>query len=133
MRDPVIVNVVQRLADAERDPHRALGGQFPLLAQDLAQQAPLDPLHHQVDPAAAVLCNDLHHAGMVEFLSNVLFAMEALEENGVALHFGVGDLDGDRAAGQEVSAAEDGGHAASRDDAFDAVMVELVARVEWSH
>ena len=67
---------------------------------------------------------------MIERLADLLFALEAIEEDGIAFHFGVGDFDGDGAAGAKVGGAKDGGHAAAGDDAVDAVMIELIAGVD---
>jgi hypothetical protein len=43
------------------------------------------------------------------------------------------DLDGDRAPGAQIRAAKNRGHAAACGDAFNAVVIELIARMEWSH
>src|SRR5207245_4606831 len=90
-------------------------------------------LHYQVDLAAAVLGDHFHHAGVVHGLADFLLTMKALEEDRVALHLGMRDLDGNRAAGAQVDAAKDRGHTAARRNAFDAVMIELIAGMEWGH
>src|SRR5258708_24143964 len=42
-------------------------------------------------------------------------------------------LDGDLASGAQVGGAIDRGHAAAGDEVLDAVVVELIARTQWSH
>ena len=133
VHDPLAVNVIQRLANLECDPHRALGGKLSLLVEDLTQQPPLHPLHDHVDPAAAILTYHLHYAGVIQLLANFLLAIKAVEENRVALHLGMRNLDGDRATGAQIRAAKDRGHAAACSDAFNLVVIELIARMEWSH
>ena len=66
---------------------------------------------------------------MIELPADLLFALKAVEEERVAFHFGMGNFDGDGASVAQVGAAKDGSHAAAGDEVFDAVMVELIARV----
>ena len=103
------------------------GGKFLFGVQDLAQQLSIHPLHDHVDLAAVVVGVHLHDAGMVELFADFLFAAKAVEKNRIAFHFRVGDFDGDGAAGAEIGAAKNGGHAAASDHAVDAVMIELFA------
>ncbi len=65
------------------------------------------------------------HAG-----ADVFFALEAVVHDRVALHLRMRDLDGNGGAGVEIGGLEDGGHAAGRDDALDAEVVELVAGMD---
>ena len=130
---PVAVNVLQRIADPERDPQRAFGGEFSLLVEDLTQQPAVNPLHDHVDPAAAILGHHLHNAGVIQLRADLLLPMEAVEENRVALHLRMRNLDGNRATGAQICTAKDRGHAAAGGDAFNAVVIELIARMEWSH
>ena len=74
---PLAVDVLQRVADAERDVDGALDGQFLLLDQDLAQQPAVHPLHDHVDPAAVFVVIHLHHAGVIELLADLFFALES--------------------------------------------------------
>src|SRR5947207_902906 len=127
------MTVFERVQYPERNPHRALGGELPLLVQNLPEQPPLHPLHDHVDLAASVLGDHLHHAGVVHGLADFLLTMKALEEDRVALHLRMRDLDGNRTARAHVRGAKDRGHAAARRHAFDAVMIELIARMEWGH
>ena len=48
MYDAVVVDVGERLADAERDFDGALGRKLLLFVEDLAQQLAIDPFHHHV-------------------------------------------------------------------------------------
>ena len=70
---------------------------------------------------------------MIELGADLLLALEALEENRIALHLGMRNLDGDLAAGAKVGGAEDGGHAAAGHQGFDAVVIELVPGMEGCH
>jgi hypothetical protein len=70
---------------------------------------------------------------VIQLLANLLLAMEAVEENRVALHLGMRNLDGNRVPGAQIRTAKDGGHAAACSDAFNVVVIESVARMEWSH
>ena len=87
MDDAVAVDVVQRIADAQRDSYGALRRKFLLLVEDFAQQPAIDPFHHHVDLAAVAVGVHLHHAGMIEGLADILLAMKAVEEDRVAFHF----------------------------------------------
>ena len=133
MHHAVRVNVVEGIEDAQRDADGALRRQLPLFAEDLPKQPALDPLHDHVNLAAVVVGEDLHHPGMVHQLADFFLAAETIEESRVALHFGMGDLDGNRPAVVEIGGAEDGGHAAAGSEAIDAVVIELVAGVKDSH
>jgi hypothetical protein len=56
--------------------------------------------------------------------------MEAIEEDRIAFHFGVRNLNGDQASGTQVSALENRGHAAACRNAFNLVVIELFAGVD---
>jgi Fe-S-cluster-containing dehydrogenase component/anaerobic selenocysteine-containing dehydrogenase len=124
---------IQRIQDVKRQLHGAIGVKLPLLVEDFPQQLTLNPLHHHVNLAAVVVGQHLHHAGVIQLFANFLLPMEAVEESRVALHLGMRDLDGDRATGAQIRTAKDRGHAAACGDAFNAVVIELIARMEWSH
>ncbi len=71
---------------------------------------------------------------MIELLADFLLAMEAVEEDRVALHLRVRDLDGDLAVRCARSVARKMEAMPLRaTSAFDAVVIELVAGMEWSH
>ena len=70
---------------------------------------------------------------MIEFLADFGFALEAVEEEWVGLHFRMRDFDGDRGRCCEVGRLEDRGHAAARDELIETVMIELVASAEFVH
>ena len=122
-----LVDVFERFADADGDAFRALGRELLFFVENLAQQPPFHPFHRHVHPAGVKLRQHLHHAGMIEFAADFGLAMEAIEEKRIALQFGMGNLEGHHASVAQVGGAEDGGHAAARDQAVDAVMIELVA------
>ena len=77
--------------------------------------------------AAIVVRQYLHHAGMIELLPDFAFALKAIVEHRIGLHFRMWDFDRDLAAIAQIGGAKDRGHAAAGDQAFNAVMVELVA------
>ena len=83
--------------------------------------------------AAVVVGEDLHDAGVIELLADFLFAMETVEEYRVGFHFRMRNLDGDGSAVAQVRAAKNRRHAAAGDQAFDAVVIELVAGMEFAH
>ena len=58
--------------------------------------------------------------------------METIEENRVHFHLGMGDLDGDVAAVPEICPAKNRGHSAAGGNAVNAVVIELVAGVDWN-
>ena len=109
------------------------GGSLRVFVEDLAEQAAVDPLHDHVDAAAIVVGEDFHHAGMVERLADFGFALEAVVEGGIALDFRVGNLYRDLAAVAQISGAKNGCHAAAGDEAFNSVMIELIAGMERVH
>ena len=59
--------------------------------------------------------------------------MEALKEDGIALHLGVRDLDGYRAPRAGVDPPVNGGHAAAGHELFDLVVIELITGVDRIH
>jgi hypothetical protein len=70
---------------------------------------------------------------MIHQLADFFLAAETLKQSGVALDFGMGDLDGNRPAVVEIGGAEDGGHATAGSQGFDPIVIQLVAGVEDSH
>src|SRR5579862_4529534 len=69
---------------------------------------------------------------MIEGLADIFLAVKTVEEDRVAFHFRMGNLDGDCPAGAKVGAAKDRGHAAAGDNAIDAVMIELFSGADWN-
>ena len=108
-------------------------GILPVSDMICAQQFPRHPFHHNVGIVPALVGNHLHDAGVIELFADLLLALEALEEDGVALHLGVGNLDGHGLSGAQVGALEDRGHAAAGDQAVDLEVVELFASVDRDH
>ena len=70
---------------------------------------------------------------MIQFPADFGFAVKAVEENGFALGFRVGNLDCDLPAGPGVDGAEDGSHSAHADEFFEEVMVQPITGVQWRH
>src|ERR1700674_5774362 len=70
---------------------------------------------------------------MIELLADFFFPSEAVKEKRVGLHFRMWNLDRDGLAGAQVRAAENGRHPAPGDNAFDAVVIELVAGMKSTH
>ena len=124
MHDPLAMNVIEGLAQGESNADGALRGKLFLFVQDLAQQAAVHPFQNHVAAAALFIVEYANDAGMIEFFADFLFALEAVEQDRVGFHFLVGNLDRDGAPVARVRAAENRGHAASGDQAIDAVMIE---------
>src|SRR2546428_1570321 len=133
MHDSVLVHVLQRLADLLRDGERASGGQRMLLLHELAQALALHQLHRHVHPALVAGLEELDDVGVIEPLPDLLFALEALEENHVALELEVRDLERDGSAAGGVLRLEDRGHPAPGDELGDLVLIELVADGYFAH
>jgi hypothetical protein len=68
---------------------------------------------------------------MIKGFSDVPFAIEPVEEDRVAFHFGVGNFDGDGLSGAGIGGAKNGRHPTAGNDTVDAVMVELFAGMDW--
>ena len=127
------VHVLQGDADFHGDPNRAIDRKLPLLCKDLAEQAPVRPLGGHIKPLAAIVMQNLDHRGMIEFLADFGFAIEAVVENRVSLGLRVRHLKSDGLACAQIAGAKNGGHTARSHHAFDLVMVDLVPRVELLH
>ena len=106
---------------------------FLLFVQDLAQQAAVHPFQNHVAPAAILVTEDLHDAGVIEFLADFFFPVKAVEENRVSFHFRMRNFDRNGPAVAQVRTAKNGGHAASGGQAIDAVVIECVAGMESTH
>src|ERR1700731_2232816 len=70
---------------------------------------------------------------MIQSLTDLFLAMETVEKCGIALDLGMGDFDGHLPAVSQVSTAKYGGHATAGHQAVNAVMIELLARMERGH
>jgi hypothetical protein len=70
---------------------------------------------------------------VIELLADFFFALEPIEQNRVGIHFRMRNFDRDGAAIANIRAAKNGGHAASGDQAIDAVMIEQIAGLEFAH
>ncbi len=127
------VNVVEGIAQGESNADGALGRKFLLFVQDLAQQAAVHPFQNHVAPAAIFVVEYPNDAGMIELFADIFFPFEPVEEDRVGFHFRMRNLDRDRPAVAHVRAAENRCHAASGDQAIDAVMIELIAGMEFTH
>ena len=80
--------------------------------------------------AVVVVGEDFHYAGVVQLLADLLFTVEAFEENRVGFHLGVRNFDCHSRPGAFVRGAEDRGHAATFNQVLNQVMVEFVAGAE---
>ena len=70
---------------------------------------------------------------MVEFLADLLLALEALDQNRIRLHLGERNLDGHLSAGIQVGRPVEHRHAAVGDGGIDAVVVERVSGFVGGH
>ncbi len=130
VHDAVAVAVVQCPQHAVGDLGRALGQQPPVVAEQVAQRAPVDELHHDVrDGRAAhhVLAGvvDGHDGRVVQRGRGLRLAAEPGLECLVAGQVVAERLHADNTVKTDVAGPEDFGHAAPPDDA-----VELVAAAQ---
>src|SRR5437870_5392081 len=133
VHDSLLVHVLQRLAELLRDGESARGGQRMLLLHELAQALALHQLHRHVHPALVAGLEELDDVGVIEPLPDLLLALEALEEDHVALELEVRDLERDRLAADGILRLEDRRHPAPGDELGDLVLVELVADSYFAH
>ena len=103
-----------------------------MLAEYLAQELAIHPLHHHVDLAVIAVREDFHHAGVVQRLPDLFLTMEAVEKHRITFHLRVRDFKGHRPAGARIGSAENGGHAATGSDALYLVVIELFPGVDGS-
>ena len=121
----VLVHVVEGVADAQRNAGpRARWAACAALVQNRPQQPPLDPLDDHVEAAALFAVVGLHHAGVVQFLADLLLALEALDQDRVGLHLRQRNLDGHLPAVVQVGGPVEHRHAAVGNGGLDAVVVE---------
>ena len=121
------MEIFDGIAESYSNAQCALGRKLALLAEDVAERAALCPFHDEVDTTALVIIDELHDGGMVEFVADLLFALESLVEEGVGFDGEVGNPDGYGLAGAEVGTAVDGGGGAGSDKPLNSVVVELGA------
>src|SRR5215475_8487239 len=127
------MDIFERRGDLQGDPESTFAGELALLFQNLAQQPAVNPLHRHIELTVIEVGKNFHHAGMIEFFAYLLLALEAVVEDRIRFHLGVGNLDGDGLARALVNGTKNRGHAATGGNAFNAVMVELIASVEKGH
>ena len=96
------------------------------------QQPPVHPLDDHVDAAALFAVVGLHHAGVVQRLADLLFAIEALEQDRVGFHLRVGHLDGHLLAGLLVGRLVKHRHAGAGNRRVDAVVVKRLSGFKLS-
>jgi hypothetical protein len=70
---------------------------------------------------------------VIEFPPNFLFPLEAIVEQWITFHLEARQLDGYDPAVSQVRGAIDGRHPCSRREAFNAVVVKLIARLKKGH
>jgi hypothetical protein len=68
---------------------------------------------------------------MIHGGADLVFALEPVEEHGVGFHRRVGHFQRDGAAVAEIGGAVDGGHSALGNGRVDAVIVDLLARLNF--
>ncbi len=91
-------------------------------AQQLAQGAALDELHHEEDVIAVLaLVVDRDEPGMRQSRDGSGLELEPCQELGIGGELRIHDLHGDGTVETHVGAAVDGRHAAPRDLRFDAI------------
>jgi hypothetical protein len=103
---------------------------FPAPVENLTQKPPVHPFHRHVHPALPIIRQNLDHAGVIQFPPDFGFTLEAVKKQRVGFHFRMRDLNGYRKACAKIRGAENGGHTAASNEAFNPVMVELIAGME---
>jgi len=124
------VDVVECLADTAGDAQGPIGGNALGPAQNIAQEPPFHPLHHHVRAAAPLVGKDLHHRGVIQIAPDFLLLAEAVDQQRVVFHVGMGHFDGYHRAGAQIGSAKDRGHAAACGHAFETIMIELCAAAQ---
>src|SRR3954447_3426471 len=111
----------------------AFGGNFALFVENLAEEAPLYPLHHHIDLAAVLVDENFHDPWVVQSLSDFFFSLESIVECGIALYFGMRDLDSYVAPISDVCGAVYGCHSAAGNQVTNSIVIKLVARAKRTH
>src|ERR1700722_6200920 len=128
MNNALRVDVIESLENLNSDSNGAVLWKAAFV-ENLAQQAARAPLHNHVNAGVFLSAEDAHDVGMIEAFADVRFALEAVGENGIGFHVGVGDLQGGYAAVSRIGGAEDRSHAAFRDGRFNAKGIDLRSRL----
>jgi hypothetical protein len=114
--DAVLVQVVQRIADAAGVAHGLGFGKRLLAFEDPGERLAVEKLHHQVGPALGrVHLDNLEDARVVEAGADLLLTPEAFETGDIALERHKRHLDCDHTAGLAVVRPEDRRHVAAGD------------------
>ena len=134
MDDAVLVGVVERLADLDRQLDHLAPGQLAALLEDLLQGDALDVLHREVgrplEPAPGQEPDDV---GVAELLEDLGLALEPLVDLALLGELAVDDLDGGRPAGRLVRRPEDDPHRAGAEDRLDPERAQLFADEPLTH
>src|SRR5690606_4240868 len=96
-----------------------------------SQAEAVDKLHDDVEqPTLAAEVIDAHDGGVVQTSGGAGFVQESLLEGRIVGQFAVHDLDGHRPHQVDVGRPVDGSHAAFADDAVDAIVFDLLIRLD---
>ncbi|MGA3100880.1 MAG: hypothetical protein ABSD61_03365 [Terracidiphilus sp.] len=101
----------------------------PALIENLAQETAVTPFHDHINAGAAIPSVNLHHVGMAKACADLRFALEAVGEDGIGFHVGMGNLESNGAAVARIGCAKDRGHAALGDGRVDAVGIHQRSRL----
>ena len=123
----ILVDIVQRVQNPQRDVDRPRGRHLALLEHHLTQQAPVHPLHRHVHPGPVLVGEDAHHVGVVQRQSDRLLALEAVEQGRIGFHGEVRDFQRYLTVVPQVRRPVDGRHAALGNRRINAVMVKDLA------
>ncbi len=106
VNDPERVGLVERARDLPQVEHHVGGGERGVIAAELLQVPPAQPLHHQeghaAEPGRDVGVRHLHHVIAVDAGRRAGFAAEARQGELVVHHRGVEDLERELLIGVEV-------------------------------
>ena len=133
VNDPFGVQITERLRDLTGDVERAFVRQRRVRLDDAAERASVDVLHRDVHPALLARLQHLDDVGVIELLPHLLLALEALEEDDVALQLRVRDLERDLGAAVAVDRLEDRRHSAAGQELAELVLVELFSDDGLAH
>jgi hypothetical protein len=133
MHYAVRVNVIEDIADRDRQPHCAIRRDRSIV-ENLAQQPAFRPLHHHVNPAlAALLRQHTDHTGMIQFPPDLSLALKAIEERNVRLGFRMRYFNSHVGASAQIGSAVNRRHASLSRQFTNAVIIQYVTNLKYAH
>jgi hypothetical protein len=127
------VHVLERVANSGGDRKRPRGSQSSFFIEQTPQQPAFHPLERHIHAAALFIRENFNDAGMVQPASDLRFAVETVEQHGVALGIRMRHFESDPSTGPGIGGAENGRHTAPADEFFDQEVVQPVAGMNGRH